>query len=115
MPIKHAIWKVGAQPTPLATASLANEQQLEEMIVREPGILSSEWMLIGQLTRNAIKTISVGLSHSRSSGTHRHHPHESLNRPTPRNPLFLNPPLAWDEHPTSVGRPPPRRFRYGAF
>jgi len=48
MPIKHAIWKVGVQPTPLATASLANEQQLEEMIVREPGILSSEWMLIGR-------------------------------------------------------------------
>jgi hypothetical protein len=48
MPIKHAIWRVGAQPTPLATASLTNEQQLEEMIVREPGILSSEWMLIGR-------------------------------------------------------------------
>jgi hypothetical protein len=48
MPIKHAIWKVGAQPTPLATASLTNEQQLEEMIVRVPGILSSEWMLIGR-------------------------------------------------------------------
>ncbi|MSU22344.1 MAG: DUF91 domain-containing protein [Opitutus sp.] len=48
MPIKHAIWKVGSQPTPLASASLTNEQQLEEMIVREPGILSSEWMLIGR-------------------------------------------------------------------
>lgn len=48
MPIKHAIWKVGAQPTPLATASLSNEQQLEEMIVRDPSILSSEWMLIGR-------------------------------------------------------------------
>ena len=48
MPIKHAIWKIGVQPTPLATTSLANEQQLEDMIVREPGILSSEWMLIGR-------------------------------------------------------------------
>ena len=48
MPIKHAIWKVGPQPTPLAVTSLASEQYLEDMIVREPGILSSEWMLIGQ-------------------------------------------------------------------
>ena len=48
MPIKHAIWKIGDQPTPLSSASLANEQQLEEMIVRAPEILSSEWMLIGR-------------------------------------------------------------------
>lgn len=48
MPIKHAIWKVGEQPSPLAVATLTNEQQLEEMIVRAPDILSSEWMLIGR-------------------------------------------------------------------
>lgn len=48
MPIKHAIWKVAAQPTPLATATLLNEQQLEDMIVAAPQILSSEWMLIGR-------------------------------------------------------------------
>ncbi len=48
MPIKHAIWKVGAQPAPLTVTRIANEQQLEEMIVREPAILSSEWMLIGR-------------------------------------------------------------------
>ena len=48
MPIKHAIWKVGEQPTPLATTSLANEQMIENMIVRDPRILSSEWMLIGR-------------------------------------------------------------------
>ncbi len=48
MPIKHAIWKVGTQPTSLAASNLANEQLLEDMIVREPGILSSEWMFIGQ-------------------------------------------------------------------
>ena len=48
MPIKHAVWKVGTQPTPLASASLANEQQLEDMIVHDPCILSSEWMLIGR-------------------------------------------------------------------
>lgn len=48
MPIQHAIWKVGAQPEPLGTTKLASEQALEDMIVREPGILSKEWMLIGR-------------------------------------------------------------------
>jgi len=40
MPIQHAIWQVGQQPTPLTTAKLASEQQLEDLIVREPAILS---------------------------------------------------------------------------
>lgn len=48
MPIQHAIWLVGNQPTLLAGSKLVSEQQLEDMIVREPGILSSEWMLIGR-------------------------------------------------------------------
>jgi hypothetical protein len=48
MPIQHAIWKVGAQPTPLSLGKLASELALEDMIVREPGILSAEWMLIGR-------------------------------------------------------------------
>ncbi len=48
MPIKHDFWKVGDQPAPLVTTTLSNEQQLEEMIVRAPRILSSEWMLIGR-------------------------------------------------------------------
>ncbi len=48
MPIKHAVWKVGEQPTALLTSRLANEQQLEEMIIHAPQILSSEWMLIGR-------------------------------------------------------------------
>lgn len=48
MPTKHTIWRVGDQPEPLATTALANEQQLEDMIVRAPRILSSEWMLIGR-------------------------------------------------------------------
>lgn len=48
MPIQHAIWQVGAQPTLLASSKLVSEQQLEDMIVREPRILSSEWMLIGR-------------------------------------------------------------------
>ena len=48
MPIKHAIWKVGSQPARLSTTTLLNEQQLEDMIVSAPQILSGEWMLIGR-------------------------------------------------------------------
>lgn len=48
MPIQHAIWKVGVKPEPLSASQLASEQKLEEMIVRDPRILSSEWMLIGR-------------------------------------------------------------------
>ena len=48
MPIRHVIWKVGAQPSPLTITTLLNEQQLEDMIVSTPQILSSEWMLIGR-------------------------------------------------------------------
>lgn len=47
MPIRHAIWKVGAHPVPLAESSLVSEQLLEEMIVAAPRLLSDEWMLIG--------------------------------------------------------------------
>src|SRR5713101_9379167 len=48
MPIRHAIWKVAAQPQPLAESSLANESVLEAMIVAAPRLLSDEWMLIGR-------------------------------------------------------------------
>jgi len=48
MPIQHAIWRVGAKPVPLSASRLTSEQQLEEMIVTDSRILSSEWMLIGQ-------------------------------------------------------------------
>lgn len=48
MPIKHAIWKVGATPTQLSPSTLLSEQLLEDMIVSTPQILSSEWMLIGR-------------------------------------------------------------------
>ena len=48
MSIKHAIWTVGEKPTPLAHGRLLSEQQLEQMIVVDPGILSPEWMLIGR-------------------------------------------------------------------
>ena len=48
MPIQHAIWKIGSEPAPLVTSRLSSEQHLEEMIVRDPRILSTEWMLIGR-------------------------------------------------------------------
>ncbi len=48
MPMQHAIWKVGDKPIPLSTARLTSEQKLEEMILGDPRILSSEWMLIGR-------------------------------------------------------------------
>jgi hypothetical protein len=48
MPIQHAIWKVGSQPSSLTTTTLLNEQLLEDMIVSAPCILSREWMLIGR-------------------------------------------------------------------
>lgn len=38
MPIQHAIWQFGAQPSLLACSKLVSGQQLEDMIVREPRI-----------------------------------------------------------------------------
>jgi hypothetical protein len=51
MPIRNAIWTVGAQPRPLAEGRLASERALEDMIVAAPRILSDEWMLIGRQER----------------------------------------------------------------
>ena len=48
MPIQHAIWKVGDKPSALSASRLVSEQKLEGMIVSDPRILSSEWMLIGR-------------------------------------------------------------------
>lgn len=48
MPIRSAIWKVSPQPQPLVESSLANEKLLEDMIVLDMRILSSEWILIGR-------------------------------------------------------------------
>lgn len=48
MPIKHAIWTVGQKPAPLALTKLATERKLEDMIVADPCIVSTEWMLIGR-------------------------------------------------------------------
>ena len=48
MPIRQSIWKVGDTPQPLAAARLASEQQLEDIIVANPELLSDELMLIGR-------------------------------------------------------------------
>jgi hypothetical protein len=48
MPIQHAIWTVSDIPKPLTVGRLPNEQLLEDMIIRDPRILSTEWMLIGR-------------------------------------------------------------------
>ncbi len=48
MPIQHAIWKLGDTPSPLPTTKLVTEQQLEDLIVQQPSILSEDWMLIGR-------------------------------------------------------------------
>jgi hypothetical protein len=48
MSIRHAIWKVGSNPTPLAASTLVSEQKLEEMIIAAPAILNDQWMLIGR-------------------------------------------------------------------
>lgn len=48
MPIQHSIWRVGDNPTQLPSSRLLSERMLEDMIQRDPRILSSEWMLIGR-------------------------------------------------------------------
>ncbi|MBI1752874.1 MAG: DUF91 domain-containing protein [Acidobacteria bacterium] len=48
MPINHSMWKVGDKPVALSQGRLVSEQKLEDMIVEDPRILSSEWMLIGR-------------------------------------------------------------------
>jgi hypothetical protein len=45
MPMQHAIWKVREKPTPLSTSKRASEQMLEELIVSNPRILSSDEVL----------------------------------------------------------------------
>lgn len=47
MSIQHMIWRVGDQPQVLPIGKLPSEQALEAMIVKDPRILSGDWMLIG--------------------------------------------------------------------
>ena len=48
MPIQHSVWVVSDEPSELSNGSLPSEQLLEDMIIAEPRILSSEWMIIGR-------------------------------------------------------------------
>lgn len=48
MPISHAVWTVSQNPNEVPQGILPSEQLLEDMIVAQPRILSSEWMLIGR-------------------------------------------------------------------
>ena len=48
MPISHAVWTVSKAPVEFSQGVLPSEQMLEDMIVVQPRILSSEWMLIGR-------------------------------------------------------------------
>lgn len=48
MPISHAVWTVGPAPREVPQGILPSEQLLEDMIIAQPRILSSEWMPIGR-------------------------------------------------------------------
>ncbi|MFM1908335.1 MAG: hypothetical protein RLZZ591_2012 [Pseudomonadota bacterium] len=48
MPIHHAIRQVGEKPAPLQATQLAAEEQLREMIIQDPRILSNDWLIIGR-------------------------------------------------------------------
>ena len=48
MSIQHMIWRVAEQPQLLSVGKLSSEQALEAMIVKDPRILSGDWMLIGR-------------------------------------------------------------------
>lgn len=48
MPISHVVWTIGPDPREVPPGTLPSEQLLESMIVAQPRILSSEWMLIGR-------------------------------------------------------------------
>ena len=48
MPIQTSLWKVGEQPEQLNISRLNTEKQLEDMIVKQPNMLSDDWMLIGR-------------------------------------------------------------------
>ena len=48
MPIRTALWTTGSPPKPLADGQLVSEQQLEQMIVDAPSLLSDDWLLVGR-------------------------------------------------------------------
>ena len=59
MPIRNAIWTVGAQPRSLSEGRLPSERALEDMIVASPRIISDEWMLVGRQERTGSGVIDL--------------------------------------------------------
>jgi hypothetical protein len=53
MPIEHQVWKIGESPQQLQTASLIDENELEDMICQDISVLSDQWMLIGRQVQTA--------------------------------------------------------------
>jgi len=53
MHIEQAIWKVGQKPQRLMYSKLDSEQDPEEMICNDTGILNDQWMLIGRQVMTA--------------------------------------------------------------
>ena len=60
MAIQQGIWRINpatssaiATPERLNTARLDDENQLEELIVRDVSILNADWLLIGRQVRTA--------------------------------------------------------------
>ena len=48
MPVEHAVWRIADVPQRLMESTLDNEQELEDLILRDTGILSDQWLLIGR-------------------------------------------------------------------
>lgn len=53
MPIEHAIWKMGETPDRLEESSLANEQELEDLICQDISVLNDQWLLMGRQIQTA--------------------------------------------------------------
>jgi hypothetical protein len=48
MPVQQAVWRISELPQRLNPSRLDSERQLEDLIVADPSILSSNWMIIGR-------------------------------------------------------------------
>jgi len=57
MPIKQVIWKVGDSPQRLKDCALDNENELEDMIFKDIGILNDQWLLIGRQVPTAYSNV----------------------------------------------------------
>ncbi len=60
MHIEQAIWKVGQKPQRLMYSKLDSEQDPEEMICNDIGILNDQWMLIGRQVMTACNRNLIG-------------------------------------------------------